>query len=247
MSLYQRGDVSIYYEEHGSGFPLLLLSPGGLNSTIDFWSRMPFNPLEVFAGEYRVIAMDQRNAGRRSRGPLPIDDPWGGYASDQLGLMDHLGISGFLTIGCCIGCSFILKLIERAPERVVAGVLLQPIGSDETNPGVFGPRIYTEWGEELTKQRPDVSMDDVRTFGQRMFAGDFVFSIPREFLATIRNPLLVMPGNDPAHPTGVGLEVARRLPNAELVEQWKAPAEIVPRTIERIREFLRAHTPSGVA
>src|SRR4029077_19772345 len=84
MPTYQRGDASIYFEEHGSGFPLLLLSPGGLNSTIDFWSRMPFNPLEEFQSEYRVIAMDQRNAGR-SRGPLPVDDPWGGYADDQLG------------------------------------------------------------------------------------------------------------------------------------------------------------------
>ena len=46
MSTYQRGDVSIYYEDHGSGFPLFLLAPGGLNSTISFWSRMPFNPLD---------------------------------------------------------------------------------------------------------------------------------------------------------------------------------------------------------
>src|SRR6266567_7208634 len=135
MAKYQRGDVSIYFEEHGSGFPLLLLSPGALNSTIGFWSRMPFNPLEEFQSEYRVVAMDQRNAGRSS-GPLPVDDPWGGYADDQLGLMDHLGIERFLVLGCCIGCSFILKLIERAPARVVAGVMEQPIGSDETNPGV---------------------------------------------------------------------------------------------------------------
>ena len=33
MPNYERGDVSIYYEENGSGFPLLLLAPGGLNST----------------------------------------------------------------------------------------------------------------------------------------------------------------------------------------------------------------------
>jgi pimeloyl-ACP methyl ester carboxylesterase len=246
MSVYQRGDVSIYYEEQGEGFPLLLLSPGGLNSTIGFWSRMPFNPIEAFAGEYRIIAMDQRNAGRSS-GPLPVADPWGGYADDQLGLLDHLGIDGFLTIGCCIGCSFILKLIERAPQRVAAGVLEQPIGTDDTNPGVFGARIYSEWGEELAKKRPDITMDAVDEFGPRMFAGDFVFSVSRDFVRTVKNPLLVMPGNDPAHPVGVGLEVAQLLPNSELLEQWKAPAEIVPRTIERIRQFLRAHTPSGVA
>ena len=247
MPVFERGPVSIYYEEHGSGYPLLLLSPGGLNSTIDFWSRLPVNPFELFPAEYRVIAMDQRNAGTRSSGPLPVDDPWGAYADDQLGLMDHLGIQEFLAMGCCIGCSFILKLIQRAPGRIVAGVMMQPIGSDHTNPGFFGPRMYTEWGENLAKRRPDVTMDQVNAFGQNMFKADFIESVPREFLTSVQTPLLVMPGNDPAHPTGVGLEVARLLPHSELLEQWKEPKEIVPQTIERVRQFLRAHTPSGVA
>ena len=47
--------------------------------------------------------MDQRNAGR-SRGPLPLEDPWGAFVGDQLGLMDHLGIDRFLVIGCCTLC-----------------------------------------------------------------------------------------------------------------------------------------------
>jgi pimeloyl-ACP methyl ester carboxylesterase len=242
MSTFQRGDVSLYYEEHGSGFPLLLLSPGGLNSTIGFWSRMPFNPLELFQSEYRLIAMDQRNAGR-STGPLPVDDPWGGYADDQLALMDHLDINRFLVLGCCIGCSFILKLIERAPARVVAGVMEQPIGSDETNPGTFGPRMYSAWGEELAKTRPDIKMDNVTAFGEHMFSGDFVLSVPRAFLSSVQTPLLVMPGNDMAHPTGVGLEVARLLPNSELLDDWKAP-ETLPQTIDTVRKFLRDKTPT---
>jgi len=245
---YERGDVSIYYEEHGSNraFPLFLLAPGGLNSTIDFWGRMPFSPMS-FDDEFRVIAMDQRNAGSRSRGPLPVDDPWGGYAADQLGLMDHLGIDRFLAIGCCIGCSFILKLAQLAPERVVAGVLEQPIGLDETNPGVFGPRMYNEWGKTLSERRPDISMDDVGTFGTRLFEDDFIFSVPRGEIGSIQNPMLVLPGSDAAHPTQVGLEVGRLLPNAELVgAEWKTP-EAVPQTVTRIREFLRAHTPTGVA
>jgi pimeloyl-ACP methyl ester carboxylesterase len=176
-----------------------------------------------------------------------VADPWGSYADDQLGLMDHLGIDGFLVMGCCIGCSFILKLIEKAPQRVVAGVMEQPIGLDQTNPGFFNPRIYTEWGQDLAKKRSDISAADVSAFGQAMWSGEFVFSVPRSFLSTIQNPLLVMPGNDMAHPTGVGLEVAQLLPNSELLEKWKEPPEIVPQTIERVRQFLRAHTPSTVA
>ena len=57
-------------------------------------------------------------------GPIPVDDPWGAFADDQLGLMDHLGIREFFFMGYCIGGPFALKLIERAPDRVVAAVLL---------------------------------------------------------------------------------------------------------------------------
>jgi pimeloyl-ACP methyl ester carboxylesterase len=248
VPFYQRGEASIYYEEYGQGFPLLLLSPGGLNSTIAFWSRMPFNPIETFQGEYRVIAMDQRNAGGgQSKGPLEADDPWGMYARDQLGLLDHLGIDRAMAMGCCIGCSFIFKLAELAPQRIAAGVLEQPIGTDETNPGVFGERIWKEWGEDLANKRSDISMDQVVAFSGKMWGGEFVYSVPREFLNTIQVPMLTMPGIDPAHPTGVGMEVHRRLPNSELVEKWKEPPELVPQTIERVRQFLRSHTPSAVA
>lgn len=103
----------------------------------------------------------------------------GAYADDQLGLLDHLGIDRFLVIGCCIGCSFILKLVERVPERVVAGVLMQPIGLDETNPGFFNPRIYQQWGADLAARRDDISADDVEPFGVSMWDHEFVISVPR--------------------------------------------------------------------
>ncbi len=247
MAIYQRGDASIYYEETGNpnNPPLLLIAPGGLNSTIDFWGRMPINPVELFPGEYHVIAMDQRNAGRSS-GPLPLKNAWGEYVDDQLGLMDHLGIDRFLVIGCCIGCSYILKMLERQPERVIAGILMQPIGEDETNPGFFSPRIYEQWGQELAAKRSDITADDIATFGKDMWTGEFVISVPRELLPRITTPLLVLPGYDQAHPTGVGLEVARLLPNSELHEHWKEP-EAVQDTIAHMRRFLKSHAPAGVA
>src|SRR5439155_21149994 len=68
----ERGGASIYYEEYGSGDPLLLLAPGGLNSSIQFWARMPLNPLDAFKDEFRIIAMDQRTPGRT---PAPAKPP----------------------------------------------------------------------------------------------------------------------------------------------------------------------------
>src|SRR5438046_1650476 len=56
---YQKGSVRIYYEEAGSGFPLLMIPGGGLNSTIGFFTgNSPFNAMEEFKGQYRCIAAD---------------------------------------------------------------------------------------------------------------------------------------------------------------------------------------------
>ena len=244
MPFLERDGASIYYEEHGSGFPLLLLAPGGLNSSVPFWERMPLNPVQAFADEFRVIAMDQRNAGRSS-GPLDTRDPWGSYAADQLAILDHLGIEKTL-VGCCIGCSFIFKLVERQPERIVAGVLMQPIGHDETNPGAFGPDTWNPWGENLIGKGASFSMEEVEAFGHALFDSGFVFSVSRDFLRTVSTPMLLLFGDDRAHPRGVSVEVASLLPNVEVVERWRDP-DVVPAVTERMRRFLNAHTPAHTA
>ena len=89
---YEKGPVRIHYEEAGSGFPLLLIAGGGLNSAISGLTG-PFDSIEEFKGEYRCIAADLRNSNRgQSSGPLEIDRPWDSHTDDHLGLMDHLGI-----------------------------------------------------------------------------------------------------------------------------------------------------------
>src|SRR5438309_10347816 len=103
MSFYEKGAVRIHFEEAGSGFPLLLIAGGGLNSTISGLARGPFNPIEEFKGEYRSIASDLRNANDgQSSGPLEIDRPWDSYTDDHIGLMDHLRIDKFMVMGFCI-------------------------------------------------------------------------------------------------------------------------------------------------
>src|SRR5436189_2635632 len=127
-SFYEKGPVRIHYEEAGSGFPLLLIAGGGLNSTISALSS-PFDAIGEFKGEYRCITADLRNAnGGESSGPLEIDRPWDAYTDDHLGVMDHLGIDKFMVMGFCIGGPFIWNLLKRAPNRIVAAVLAQPSG-----------------------------------------------------------------------------------------------------------------------
>src|SRR5438876_8959870 len=123
MPFYERGDVRIHYEEAGSGFPLLVIPGGGLNSTVAGLATHPFNPLDEFAGEFRVIAADLRNAkGGQSTGPLETDRAWDAFTDDHIGLMDHLGIDKFMVMGFCIGGPFIWNLLKRAGNRVVAAV-----------------------------------------------------------------------------------------------------------------------------
>src|SRR5438309_11264694 len=125
MSFYEKGPVRIQYEEAGSGFPLLLVPGGGLNSTIALLKRgRPFNSIEEFKGEYRCIFSDLRNAnGGESSGPLEIDRPWDAYTDDHIGLMDHLGIDKFVVMGFCIGGPLVWNLLKRARDRIVAAVL----------------------------------------------------------------------------------------------------------------------------
>ena len=73
MPFYEKGDVRIHYEETGSGFPVLFIPGGGLNSNISYLTGFgPFNVMEEFKNEYRCITMDLRNAnGGESSGPFP--------------------------------------------------------------------------------------------------------------------------------------------------------------------------------
>src|SRR6201998_3088871 len=172
---YEKGSVRIWYEEAGSGFPLMLLPGGGLNSTISFFTgNSPFNAVEEFKGQYRCITADLRNApSGQSTGPVEVDRPWESYAADHLGLMDHLGIDKFMVMGFCIGGPFIWSLLKRAPDRVAAAVLAQPVGwrpemRDRKYPGAF----WAGWGATLIPKRPEITLQTTDQFVTRMFETD---------------------------------------------------------------------------
>jgi len=248
MPFYEKGDVRIHYEEAGSGFPLLLIAGGGLNSNIGFFTgSSPFNAIEEFKGEYRCIAMDLRNAiGGESSGPLEVDRPWDAYADDQLGLMDHLGIDKFLVMGFCIGGPFIWNLLKRAPNRIVAAVLAQPSGFRPELPTLFYDNNMERWGPKLSEGRPDVTMDKVKAFLTKMYLTDpdFVFTVPRDFVRSCQTPILVLPDDVPGHPYAVAMEVANLSPNSEVsIYPWKEPKDLVPQAVSHVREFLRKHAP----
>jgi len=247
FKFYEKGSVRIRYQDVGSGFPLLVIPGGGLNSRISNWATAVINARDEFKSEFRCIAMDQRNAtGGESTGPIPVDDPWGAFADDQLGLLDHLGIRQFMFFGNCIGGSFALKLIERSPERVVASVLSQPIGHRPESPDVMYDSSRDVWAKDFRIRRPDVSMETIEKYLNNLYRvrPDFVYSVSREFVRNCQTPMLVLPDDTPAHAYQTAVDIASLAPNAEVsVYPWKDPPELKARTINRVRAFLKAHLP----
>ena len=243
MPFYDKGDVRIRYEEAGSGFPLLVMPGGGLNSRLSNWATVPFNAMEEFTTAFHCITMDQRNAnGGESSGPIPVDDPWGAFAEDQLGLLDHLGLREFMVLGCCIGGPFVLKLMERAPDRVLAGVLCQPVGHRPENPDVMYTSGHDTWGPALYARRPDVTMATVEAYLHNLYR------TPGDFVRACQTPMLIMPDDVPAHPYAVCMEVAALAPKAEVtLYPWKEPRDLISQAVRHVRAFLRAHQPVTAA
>jgi pimeloyl-ACP methyl ester carboxylesterase len=245
VGFYEKGDVRIRYAETGSGFPLLATPGGGLNSRMINWPNAVINIVEEFKSDFRVITMDQRNATNgESTGPVPVANPWDAFADDQLGLMDHLGIRQFCFFGNCIGGPFAMKLMERAPQRVVAAILSQPVGHKPDKPDFMYDSGRDVWAKEFLGRRPDVSMATIEQYLHNLYRvrPDFVYSVSRDFAKSCPTPMLVLPDDVVAHPLQVSIDIASLAPNAEItVFPWKEPTELKARTINRARTFLKRH------
>ena len=116
--------------------------------------------------------------------------------------MDHLGIRQFFFMGYCIGGCFALKLMERAPDRVVAGVLCQTVGHRPENPDVMYNSGRDVWAPELLARRPDVTMATIEAYLHNLYRArpDFVYSVSREFVRGARRRCWCMPDDTPSHP-----------------------------------------------
>ena len=242
MPSFTHRDATIYYEEFGQGFPILTFAPAGLQSTIEVWSRpaAPINPTTEWAAGFRVIAMDQRNAGGRSRAPITARDGWATYTADHIALLDHLRIDRCHLYGQCIGGSFIMSLLKAQPDRVACAVLAQPIGRVGAMPAARSAR-FEEWTKILT-DHPEATPQVLDAFYRNMYGPDFVYCVDRVFASTCATPCLVLAGNDEAHPLPISEELARLLPNCELIREWKTGAALTSARA-RVKEFLTKHTP----
>lgn len=243
MPFYEKGNVRIRYEEAGKGFPLFIIYGGGLNSKVTYGNG-PFDAMAEFSSEYRCITMDLRNAnGGQSTGPLDFDDPWNAHTSDQLGLLNHLGVDRFFVMGFCIGNPLIWNLMQRAPGRIVASVHAQPSGVDPKNPKWFYQSNIKGWAPGLIASRPEITMPMCERFLEKMYGNvDFVLTATRDYVSKCQTPILVLPDNTDAHPYSTCMEMVHTAPNSQVsLFPWKDNKQNVALGVRHIRTFLKAN------
>lgn len=238
MATFQYESVSLNYELHGDGFPILLLAPGGLHSHMAAWPEHA-NPIKSLNDNFKLIAMDQRNAGQ-SFAPVTAQDGWASYQQDQLRLLDDLGVERCHVVGMCIGGPYIMGLIEAAPERIASAVMYQPIGYDGSNRQLFVD-MFNSWKDDIVDKHPEASEADWDSFCQNMYSGDFLFNTTEDQMRACKTPLLVLLGQDPYHPEPISRRVVELAQNATLIEKWKQGEDSATAT-EQVASFLRQHS-----
>jgi pimeloyl-ACP methyl ester carboxylesterase len=238
---------SLHYEVHGRGYPVLLFAPGFLSSRIERWATNPakpgvpqdwLDPVPALEDRFTLIALDVRNAGR-SRAKLTATDDWETYTDDFLALADHLGVRHFHAFGACIGVSFALSVAKRRPGAITSLVLQNPIGLSDINRQALDGE-FDKWAQEVSGWT-NIEPALLPGFRQRMFGGDFIFSVTRDFVRGCRIPMLLMPGNDMVHAANVSDDLAQA-PDVEVLMPWKG-VELRAMAMQRVRDFLIRHTP----
>src|SRR5689334_6287566 len=157
------GDVDLYYEEHGSGDPLLCIMGFATDST--GWLLQ----LPAFAERHRTIVFDNRGVGRSDKPTTPYTIHE--MADDAAGLLDHLGIPRAHVLGVSMGGMIAQELALRHPERVRGLVLAATFPEPDAATEAQRTVLFTQMGgtiSETGEMRIDVTALDPLMFFQHL-------------------------------------------------------------------------------
>jgi len=224
--------IEIYYEEHGSGQPLVLTH--GIGGSADNWAPV----LPDLAGRYRVITWDVRGFGRSDKPPGPYSAEL--WARDLAGLLDALAVERAYLVGHSMGGVIAQRFALDFPERLAALILASTSSqvneramahwmgqADAIERDGFGAWVAAQqagYTEEFLRAHPDqlendrrrVELNDSSAYaaGARAVAA---YNFTSE-LKQITAPTLILQGlTDPQTPPGGSVIINRHIPGSRLV------------------------------
>jgi len=114
----------------GSGPPLLMMSPGGFDATIEKWRTQGvytrLKLLDHLPQHFTCIVYDRRESGESGGRIEHIT--WADYVRQAEGLLGHLQIDRAHVMGACMGCSPAMAFAVAHPEMTTSLVLYWPVG-----------------------------------------------------------------------------------------------------------------------
>lgn len=122
--------LNVNYHVQGRGPHLLMLAPGGFNSTIESWTRggvwKEMDAINTLSKSFTVIAYDRREAGQSGGRVEKLT--WEVFAKQGFAILDHLGVQQSWIIGGCMGVSVAAAMSVLQPERCSGLLLHWPVG-----------------------------------------------------------------------------------------------------------------------
>ncbi|HYM15667.1 MAG TPA: alpha/beta fold hydrolase [Dehalococcoidia bacterium] len=167
MTIASINGIDLYYEEHGdAAAPPLLLIMGFTMNAAAWASQIP-----ALSERYRVIAFDNRGAGRTTQ-------PEGAYsitqmADDAAGLLDHLGIASAHIVGASMGGMIAQEFALRYPARVRGLVLACTTAGGPHSAGYDEMMAQSEEGMAVTDLVAAMTPDRIKENMDLMFTADF--------------------------------------------------------------------------
>jgi esterase len=256
--------VGLYYEEHGSGAPILCIH--GAGGTALAWA----DAVDKLARLGRVIAYDRRGCSRSER-PTPYErTSIAEHSDDAAVLIDALAAAPAIVVGRSYGGTVAADLAIRYPDRVRALVLLEPDAPRELAPaaaawvdGLAGrlrqlaaregveavaeALISEVGGKDAWRSFPDEIRQMLTGNGSAILAelaGEWWLQAEAGTLASIQQPTLLVAAADSPPEFHEPIEaLARTLPNArtELVGGGHLIDPAAPEVIAFIEEVLQGH------
>jgi pimeloyl-ACP methyl ester carboxylesterase len=245
VSYVDANGVHTYYEEHGSGDPLLLLH-GGLADASGFALQTP-----GFAERYRVIVPDRRGHGQTpdAEGPISYDL----MADDTIAFMEAVGTGRGHLVGWSDGGNVGLLVAIKRPDLVRTLVLMGAnFSADGLTPeaaATFKPDSDTSMIPAMRDMWSEHAVDPDRFEAvlEKMMHCWFDYEIPAADLARIAAPTLVMVGDDDITRFEHTIELFEAIPDAQLAvipgASHLAPIEKPDLVNQLVLDFLAAEGP----